>query len=286
MDIKNRMDKIIPFSGKHNADIIIQGGTILSMVDGEGHLNNVSMLIRKNRIVDIQPPIRRPYPEGTEIIDASNCLIMPGLVNAHTHAAMTIFRGYADDLPLKKWLFEKIFPAEAKYLNSDSVYWGSLLACLEMIRTGTTSFVDGYFFQDGTIRAAHKAGLRALIAQGVIDFPAPGVPDPSENLNIARDFINKWSGFSPLITSAIFCHSPLTCSAKTLTKARQISNDFSLPLQIHLSETSEEVDEIVHKTGKRPVKYLDELGLMDGELIAAHAVHVDEREMELLVKGV
>ncbi len=118
---------------------------------------------------------------------------MPGLINAHSHSAMTLFRGFADDLPLKEWLFEKIFPAEARLLSQDTVYWGSLLACLEMIASGTTCFADGYFFQDGTVRAAHKAGLRALIAQGVIDFPAPGIENPDDNLKVAREFIERWS---------------------------------------------------------------------------------------------
>lgn len=285
MDIKNRMDKIIPFSGKHNADIIIQGGTILSMVDGEGHLNNVSMLIRKNRIVDIQPPIRLPYPEGTEIIDASNCLIMPGLVNAHTHAAMTIFRGYADDLPLNKWLYEKIFPAEAAHLNPENVYWGTLLSCLEMIASGTTSHIDGYFFQDDTARAVERSGLRAIIAQGVIDLPAPGVDDPERNLIKGREFIEKWLDYSELITPGLFCHSPVTCSAKTLKGAMEISREHSLSTQMHLSETSGEVAEVIKRTGRSPVHYLKDLGLLGNDLIAAHSIHLDDEEIEVLSKN-
>jgi 5-methylthioadenosine/S-adenosylhomocysteine deaminase len=207
---------------------------------------------------------------------------MPGLINGHTHTAMTLFRGLADDLPLKQWLFEKIFPAEAKFLNTDTVYWGSRLGCLEMIASGTTCFIDGYFFQDETVRAAHDSGLRALIAQGVIDFPAPGVEDPENNLKVAKEFVERWLGFSDLIMPGIFCHSPLTCSEKTLENAWEISQQFDLPLQIHLSETSDEVSEILKKAGKRPVHYLDELGLINDSLIAAHAVHLDDGEIECL----
>ena len=274
----------------HGPDVIIEGGLVLTMAEGTAPIENGRILISDGIIVDVQG---KPYDvrvkeeseamgSDAEFIDAKGCLVMPGIINAHTHSAMTLFRGYADDLPLKKWLFEKIFPAEAKYLNEESVYWGSLLACMEMIRNGTTSFVDGYFYQNETLRAAHQAGLRGLIAQGVIDFPAPGVPDPSENLKRAQEFIERWYGLSDLITPAIFCHSPVTCSETTLEKARKISDDFGLPLLLHLSETMDEVGEILNRTGMRPVIYLDKMGLMDSTLIAAHAVHVDEGEMEIL----
>ena len=133
------------------------------------------------------PDEERPSFKGAQVLDARDCIIMPGLVNAHGHTAMTLFRGLADDLPLKQWLFEKIFPAEAKHLSEETVYWGALLGCLEMIASGTTTVSDGYFYQDATARAFQKAGLRALIAQGVIDFPAPGVPDPTQNLVVGKD---------------------------------------------------------------------------------------------------
>ncbi|MBW2168267.1 MAG: amidohydrolase family protein, partial [Deltaproteobacteria bacterium] len=131
----------------------------------------------------------------------------------------------------------------------------------------------------------HESGLRGLIAQGVIDFPAPGITDPKENIRVAREFIERWLGYSDLITPGIFCHSPLTCSDRTLKAAKKISQSFDLPLQIHLSETREEVDEVMNKTGKRPVHYLDELGLVDETLIASHAVHLDDNEMECLRKN-
>jgi 5-methylthioadenosine/S-adenosylhomocysteine deaminase len=267
----------------HNPDLIIQGGMILTMVDHQAPISDGSVSVSNGIISRVGEDSEGvPDKPGVEIINTEGCLVMPGLVNAHTHTAMTLFRGYADDLPLKKWLFEKIFPAEARYLNPESVYWGALLGCLEMIRSGTTSFIDGYFFQDETFRAADKAGMRAVIAQGVIDFPAPGVPDPSDNLKVAKDFIEKWRDFSQLITPALFCHSPVTCSEKTLRDARRLSDDFNLPLQIHLSETEDEVHEIVDRTGERPVHYLREIGVLDGDLIAAHAIHVDESEMEIL----
>ena len=209
---------------------------------------------------------------------------MPGLVNGHTHAAMTLFRGYADDLPLRTWLFDKIFPVEARMLNPDTVYWGSLLACLEMISSGTTTFSDGYFYQDSTARAVHEAGLRAVVAQGVIDFPAPGVPDPEKNLIQGREFLDRWKNVSSLITPGLFCHSPVTCSDRTMRQALEISQAYSVPLQTHLSETAEEAGEILKRTGVRPVHHLADIGLLCADLICAHSIHVEEEEMRLLAE--
>ena len=212
---------------------------------------------------------------------------MPGLVNAHAHTAMTIFRGVSDDLPLKKWLFEKIFPLEQRFLSPDTVYWGALLGCLEMISSGTTCFADGYFFQDQTAMATDTAGLRGIIAQGIIDFPAPGVRDPKENVAVGQRFIQKWKGRSELITPGLFCHSPLTCSERTLSAAWDLSYAHQLPLQIHLSETREEVDEILSDKKKRPVDYLEGLGLLTDQLVVSHAIHLSSEEMALLAeKGV
>lgn len=269
---------------KKKFDIIIEGGTLLTMVDGEEPMHNVRVIISGGRIEEISARQDSPIPETNEVINAEDAIILPGLINTHGHSAMTIFRGIADDLPLKKWLYDHIFPAEAEYLNPDTVYWASLLACLEMIASGTTTFVDGYFFAGETIRATDKAGMRALVAQGVLDFPAPGVPDPKKNMDVAFEFLEKWINFSDLITPGIFCHSPLTCSAGTLLKAHEISNRFRLPLQIHLSETQEEVTEIKKRTGLRPVFYLDDLGLLNSRLIAAHAIYLNEEEIDLLTK--
>jgi len=264
-------------------DLVIDGGTALTMVDGMPPLHDARIVVRGNRIKEIQSGRNKgAFPSGAEVLNAEGAIVMPGLVNGHTHAAMTLFRGFADDLPLSTWLYQRIFPAEAKYLNEETVYWGALLACLEMIGSGTTTFSDGYFFQDATIRAAHQAGLRAVVAQGVIDFPAPGVPDPKENLVKGREFLVRWKRFSDLITPGLFCHSPVTCSDNTLVRAMEISKSFSTPLQIHLSETEEEVDTVLRKTGERPVRHLDRLGMLWEGLVCAHAVHLDDEEIRIL----
>lgn len=270
--------------GKRKFDIIIEGGTLLTMVDEKGPVHDARIIISDDTIKEVSTCHKSPVPETHEIIHAENTIILPGLINSHSHSPMTIFRGMADDLPLKEWLYEHIFPAEATHLNPDTVYWGSLLACLEMIASGTTTFVDGYFFADGIVRATAKAGIRALLAQGVIDFPAPGVPESKENINIAFEFIERWIHFSDLITPGLFCHSPLTCSEETLREAWDISSRFNLPMQLHLSETQEEVKEIEKRTGLRPVFYLDNLGILNSRLIAAHVIYLNEEEIGLLAK--
>lgn len=264
-------------------DIVIRGGTLLTMVEGKRPLENATVLIKRDRIIRIlQGDCGSAH--GAELVDARHGIIMPGLVNAHSHTAMTLFRGFADDLPLKEWLFTKIFPAESTFLNPDSVYWGALLGCAEMIASGTTTVSDGYFYQDATAQAFQKAGIRALVAQGVIDFPAPGVPDPQENLKAGRVFMEKWSGASDLLRPGLFCHSLTTCSEKTLRGAMRLSEEFASPLQVHLSETEAEVQEVLNRTGKRPALYLEALDLLTERLIAVHGVHLSDEEMEHIAR--
>jgi 5-methylthioadenosine/S-adenosylhomocysteine deaminase len=263
-------------------DIVIEGGTLLTMVEDKDPLPNGRVCISGDMIEDVSIRENGPAPQAHVVIHAEDAIVLPGLVNAHSHSPMTIFRGLADDLPLKTWLFDHIFPAEAKHVNPDSVYWGCLLACLEMIASGTTTVVDSYFFADEIVRAADKAGIRALVAQGVIDFPAPGVPDSTKNLDVGAAFLERWIGFSDLITPGLFCHSPVTCSETTLREAREISHKLGLRLQTHLSETGEEADEIRKRARVDPAFYLDSLGVLDGNLIVAHAVHVSDEEIDLL----
>lgn len=217
---------------------------------------------------------------ASQTIDARNCLVMPGLVNAHTHAAMTLFRGLADDLPLMSWLNDHIFPAEANCVSPEMVYWCSKLAAAELIRSGTTTVADGYFFEQEAARAFGEAGIRAVAAQGIIDFPAPGVPDPAQNIASAAHFLA--SPFDPLITPALFCHSPYTCSPHTLLQAKELAAKNGCKLFIHVAETQHEVSEIKQKYDLSPVRHLHRLGILDPDTVCVHCVWVDPQEIALL----
>jgi 5-methylthioadenosine/S-adenosylhomocysteine deaminase len=265
--------------------VVLRGGMVLTMTGGLEPLQDTDIHISRGVINAIGSRFSLADPPDAEIIDASNCIVAPGLVNLHTHLAMTLFRGYSDDLPLRRWLFEKIFPAEAAFLSPETVYWGALLGCLEMISSGTTCFADGYFFPDSTLEAVSHSGMRALIAQGVLDFPVPGVKNPDENLDTAVSFIEGGGNRPNLVTRGLFCHSPITCSAETLKNAAEISRRHGVPIQIHLSETLSERQEVESTHRMKPVDYLESLGFLGPDLIAAHAVHVDEDETLRLKKN-
>ncbi|MGQ9921720.1 MAG: amidohydrolase, partial [Desulfobacca sp.] len=222
-------------------------------------------------------------PAASQYWDVAGRLIMPGLVNCHCHAAMTLFRGLADDLPLDQWLQQHIFPAEARWVDADFVYTGTLLAAAELIRGGVTTVADAYFCAHGARLALTQAGLRAVVAQGVIDFPAPGVPDPKENLQVAQDFISSGQELAdPRIISTLFCHAPYTCSAATLQAAKEVCRRLQLPFFLHVAETQGEVAQCRAQTGLTPVAYLDRLGVLDGQTVAVHGVWLSEADRELL----
>ncbi|MFZ2089333.1 MAG: amidohydrolase, partial [Desulfobaccales bacterium] len=223
-------------------------------------------------------------PPAREYLDAGGSLVMPGLINTHCHAPMVWFRGLADDLPLQNWLTHKIFPAEGGWLDEDRVYWGTLLAAAELIRGGVTTVADGYFYEGEVRRALSQAGLRAIAAQGLVDFPFPGVPDPKENLAYAARFLDSGPDFSPLITSAVFCHSPYTCGPATLKGAKALTRKAGVPFFIHLAETRREVEELKAKTGLGPAAYLDSLGVLDEKSVVVHGVWLKPDDLDILAR--
>lgn len=262
-------------------DLLIRGGVVLTLDAQESVFDPGFVAVREGRIAGAGPAPEAARFSAGSTLDASGCLVMPGLINGHTHAAMTLFRGMADDLPLMTWLTDHIFPAEAR-LTPKMVYWGSMLAVAEMLAAGITAFADGYFFEGEVARAAGEAGMRAIVGQGVIDFPAPGVPDPERNVEHARDFLGEWTGASGLITPAIFCHTPHTCSEKTLAGAKDAARDFSAPFLIHLAETAWEVEEVLKSRGKSPGRLLKDLGILDGSTHLVHCIYLDPEEIELI----
>ena len=266
-------------------DCLIHNALVLTLEPGSAPLCGGYVAVQGGKIAVVGPdPGPEARPPAREYLDAQGGIVLPGLVNTHTHAAMVWFRGLADDLPLKQWLTDFIFPAERGWLDAEKVYLGTLLAAAELIRGGVTTVADGYFFASAVRRALHDAGLRAVVAQGVVDFPAPGVPDPRDNLRVAADFLDSGGELGPRLTSAIFCHSPYTCGPETLRKAKDLTRRQGVPFFLHLSETREEVAEIRGKTGLSPVVYLDRLGVLDELTVAVHAVWLTEEEQDLLAR--
>ncbi len=200
------------------------------------------------------------------------------------HAPMTLFRGLADDVPLMTWLDDYIFKAEARWINPETAYTATLLSCAEMLLSGTTTCCDGYFFEDSVATAVEESGMRAVLGQGIVDFPAPGVPEPKKNVAEALGFIQEWLGKTPLISPGLFCHSPYLCSEKTLREARRAADETDCLLQIHVAETQSEVKQIRQQHGLSPVQYLDSIGVLNSKTLAVHAIWVDEADIDSMAK--
>ncbi len=270
---------------RQSVDILILNGWVLTVDSRDTVIENGAVAISGDRIVEVgtEDALTASY-RATKTIDARGGIIMPGLVNTHTHAAMSLFRGMADDLPLTSWLNDYIFKAEARWLNPESVYAGTLLSCGEMLLSGTTTFCDGYFFEDAVAAAVQESGMRAILAQGIVDFPAPGVPEPNDNVAEAVRFIETWKGKTQLVTPGLFCHSPYTCSEKTLREARKVSDQAGLLFQIHVAETETEVKEIEQRHGTSPVQYLDRIGVLNAKTLLVHAIWVNEADIACMAR--
>jgi 5-methylthioadenosine/S-adenosylhomocysteine deaminase len=266
---------------------LIKGGTVVTMDDENRVIEKGAVLVKGNRIEEIGPfeDFRGKDENRFRLFDAEGCVVIPGLVNAHTHLPMSLFRGMADDLPLMVWLNEHMFPAEAAYIHPENVRTGTLLSCAEMLLSGTTCCCDGYFHEDAVAEAFETTGMRGVLAQGVIDFPAPGVPDPSMNVDAAVRFVRQWKGKNERIRPSIFCHSPYTCSAETVLKAKNAARDSGVLFQIHVSETHGERERKITETGLSPVAWLESLGVLDKGTLLVHAVAVDEKDMAVIRKS-
>jgi len=266
-------------------DILIEGGTVLTLDDADRIIRSGSVAIRGDRIVALGPraDIGSQY-RGRRVIDAAGHVVMPGLVNAHTHAAMTCFRGIADDLELMEWLNKYIFPAEAKNVDPELAYWGSLLACAEMIRSGTTCFCDMYIFEDETAKAASLAGMRCLLGEVLFDFPSPNFKTPDEGLACTESLITKWAGHD-LVRITVEPHALYTCSPELLKKSKALADRHGVPLSLHLLETKSEREGLTEKLGCSPVRFLRDTGLLDENLLAFHCVWLDEADIETMARA-
>jgi len=277
-------ESLLNLREKRPADLLLTSGIILTLSPGSRPISEGALAIVDGRIVAVGAKAHvESLFEAAKAIDARGGLIMPGLVNSHTHAAMALFRGLADDLPLKTWLENHIFPAEKKWVDEEFVYWGTLLAIAEMIRSGTTTFADGYFFEEQAARAVQQSGMRAFLGQGILDFPTPDSPSPAETLKRIEALVQTHSG-SSLIHPTLFPHSVYTCSPDLLRRCRDLADRYGVPLIIHLAETKSELDEVLRKYGKSPVNQMENLELLSPSLIACHCVWLTESEMDLLAR--
>jgi 5-methylthioadenosine/S-adenosylhomocysteine deaminase len=263
-------------------DIIIEGGTLLTMSENMDVIDNPVIGIRDGKIVFIK---RGDMDSGNsctakKVLSAHGSLIMPGLINTHTHLPMVCFRGLADDLPLMDWLHNHIFPAESKFVTREMVYRGAMLAIAEMILSGTTTFCDAYFYESEVARAAFDSGMRAIVSQGFIDFPKP--TDPARIADIAERFISKWQPKSPLIIPALACHSPYTCSPETLTSVKAAARRADVLYSVHVSETKEEVAIVRERFGKTPLQHLKDMDILDDRTLAVHCIWIEDYELEIL----
>ncbi len=270
----------LPVLAVERADLLITGGTVVTMAGP--NIERGSVVIRDGEIIDVGPSadIDRKY-RARETIRAGGHAITPGFVNAHTHAPMVLFRGIADDRDLMDWLTNFIFPAEAKNVDREFVKWGTRLAAAEMIRSGTTTFADMYYFEADIARETKAAGLRAVLANTFIDFPAPDNKTWDAAVAYMRDFAKQWKG-DRLITPALAPHAPYTVSTDHLKQVRALGTELGLPILIHVSETRDELRQVAEKyNGMTPGAYLDSIGFLGDDVVAAHGVHLTADELRI-----
>ncbi|HQP32072.1 MAG TPA: amidohydrolase [Deltaproteobacteria bacterium] len=262
-------------------DTLISGGRILLMDKEMTIIPDGGIAVQGRDIVAVgdRVDIENRY-RAAEVIDAAGGIVMPGLINGHTHVAMTCFRGMADDLPLMEWLNDYIFPAEAKNVNTDLAYWGSLLACAEMIRSGTTTFCDMYIFEDETAKAARQAGMRCLLGEVLFDFPSPNFKTPADGLAYTKNLLEKWAD-DDLVSIFVEPHALYTCSTPLLLDAKALADRYNAPLGIHLLENRSERAQLQTKLGQGAVPFLREIGLLNERLIAFHCVCMDDSDIKM-----
>jgi 5-methylthioadenosine/S-adenosylhomocysteine deaminase len=264
-----------------HVDIIIRNGIVVTMNEERSVFYPGAVAVRGDLIVEVgQEQSVCSVFRGEKEIDARGGIVMPGLINTHTHAAMTCFRGLADDLPLMTWLNDHIFPAENK-LSPEMVYQGTLLACAEMILSGTTTFCDMYLFEDSVAEAAKYAGMRALVGEVLYDFPSPNYGPVEKGFEYTEMLLDKWKD-DPLVSIAVEPHSPYLCSPDVLQKAKELSDRYNAPLVIHLAETEHEVRQMREKYGSTPVGHLANLDVLCPRMIADHCVALTDEDITLM----
>jgi 5-methylthioadenosine/S-adenosylhomocysteine deaminase len=263
-------------------DLLVVNGTVVTMDKDRRVIEDAAVAVTGGRIVAVgsRRDLVRMY-EAPESVDATGKIIIPGLINGHTHIPMTLFRGLADDLDLQEWLTKYIFPAEAKNVSEEFVRAGTRLGLAEMIRGGTTTYCDMYYFEDAIADETAKAGVRGVLGETVIDFPVADNKTNAEAMAYTEKFVAKWKGHE-LITPAIAPHAPYTVSEEHLKAVRAFSDRTGAPIVTHISETKREVDDSIKAKGVSPVDYLSRIGFLNERVIAAHVVWPSPGEIAIL----
>lgn len=271
-----------PPAAADDSPVLITGGTVVTMDADRTVFPNGAVAVSGREIVAVGPTadLAARYPDARRI-DATGKIVMPGLVNAHEHIPMSLLRGLADDLALQTWLEQHIFPAEAEFVDEEFVRVGTRLSCLELLRGGVTTVVDMYYFEGAIAEEIDRCGMRGVLGQTVIGFPAPDYKTWDEAVAGAEDFVSEWKGHSR-VTPAVAPHAPYTLSDEQLQAAHALAERLDVPLLIHVSETETELATIRERSGTTPVHYLDGLGVLTDRMVAAHMVWPTDDEIPLL----
>jgi 5-methylthioadenosine/S-adenosylhomocysteine deaminase len=269
---------------EERADLIVSGGTVVTMDGARAVYDDGAVAVKDDTIVAVGPrsELEATYL-ATQTIDAKGKLVLPGFINGHTHVPMTLFRGLHDDVTLNDWLYKYIFPAEKKNVDEQFVRWGTRLAAAEQIRGGVTTFADMYYFEDAVAEETKAAGMRGVLGETFIDFPAPDNKSEVEMLAYTEKFLRKWQG-DPLIHAAVAPHSIYTCSQKTLQDATALARKYHAPILIHTAEMKKEWDDSQKQNGMSPVQYLDKIGVLGPDVVSAHCIYVDEADRKTLAQ--
>ena len=279
---KNTNPPSAPDSSPTAIDLLIHARWIIPIEPSGITLENHSLAVHDGRIAALLP--RREAEarfSPSESVDLGNHVLLPGFVNLHTHAAMTLMRGLADDLPLEQWLNDRIWPAEGKHVSAEFVHDGTLLAAAEMLRGGITCCNDMYFFPDAAARAFDAAGMRAMLGVTVLEFPTPYASDADDYIAKGLAVRDAWRD-NPLLSFSLAPHAPYTVSDKTFERIATLSAQLDLPVHIHVHEARSEIDDSMRQHGVRPLTRLHRLGLVTPDLIAVHAIHLDATDIALL----
>ncbi|MBS1792272.1 MAG: amidohydrolase [Acidobacteria bacterium] len=271
------------FRASQTADLLIVGGTVVTMNAAREVIEDGAVVIRGNSIAAVgkTADIVKNY-RAKQTIDARGRVVVPGLVNTHTHIPMGLFRGIADDLDLQDWLTKYIFPAEKRNVDEAFVRAGTRLGLAELVRGGTTTFCDMYYFEDAIADETARAGVRGVLGETLIDFPAPDNKTFDDAVRYTETFVRKWQGHA-LIVPAVAPHAPYTVSPEHLMKTRELSDRLNAPLVIHLAEAETETAFIQQKhQGIRPIEFMEQIGFLSDKTIAAHVVQADDAELEIL----